>query len=238
MWHGTNSSPPDFKKSVVGNPLLRDLDVGNGARPTFADVTGDGLLDCVIGTLSGEIVYLINTGNVYKTAFLLVPRFTTDGDPNLEHPFSHFEANNRSAPTLADIDGDNVLDAIVGDGTGELHYLQKRPFGYSPETNNNPFADFSVHEHAMPTFEDVDIDDDIDLVVGERSGRLNYYENIGSLNAPEYEQRFFGDNPFHDIDVGSGSAPTFSDFDADGDPNLVVGKYKGYLQYYLNQRVP
>ena len=57
---------------------------------------------------------------------------------------------------------------------------------------------------------------DLDLVVGNDDGELNYMENTGTATAPVFVQRTGSANPFDGIDVGSYSAPALGDFDNDG----------------------
>ena len=57
---------------------------------------------------------------------------------------------------------------------------------------------------------------DLDLVVGNQDGLLNYIENIGTSTAPAFVQRSGSANPFDGIDVGSSSNPTLGDVDNDG----------------------
>ena len=57
---------------------------------------------------------------------------------------------------------------------------------------------------------------DLDLVVGEHDGFLNYIENSGTSTAPVFVQRTGSANPFDGIDVGYSSSPAVVDFDGDG----------------------
>ena len=57
---------------------------------------------------------------------------------------------------------------------------------------------------------------DLDLVVGNSAGELNYFENTGTSTAPAFVQRTGSANPFDGIDVGSYSKPAFGDLDGDG----------------------
>ena len=57
---------------------------------------------------------------------------------------------------------------------------------------------------------------DLDLVVGEETGSLNYIENTGTSTAPVFVQRTGSANPFDGIDLGDYSTPALGDFDNDG----------------------
>ena len=57
-------------------------------------------------------------------------------------------------------------------------------------------------------------------------------ENTGSTTSPIFIARTGTDNPFNAIDVGSHSAPTFSDVDGDGLVDMLVGDSGGNLLYF------
>ncbi|KAH8094307.1 DNA-directed 5'-3' RNA polymerase [Aureococcus anophagefferens] len=98
-----------------------------------------------------------------------------------------------------------------------------------------PFDGIDVGSYSTPRFVDLDGDGDLDLVVGEQDGTLNYYENVGSATLPSYEARTGNENPFDDIDIWNGySAPALGDVDGDGDLDLVVGALDGALYYFEN----
>ena len=57
---------------------------------------------------------------------------------------------------------------------------------------------------------------DLDLVLGNSDGLLNYIENTGTSTAPVFVQRTGSANPFDGIDVGEDSAPALGNLDGDG----------------------
>ncbi len=75
---------------------------------------------------------------------------------------------------------------------------------------------------------------DLDLVVGEYSGSLNYIENTGTATAPVFVQRTGSANPFDGMRIFWSPAPTFVDTDGDGDLDLVVGYGMGSFLYLEN----
>ena len=57
---------------------------------------------------------------------------------------------------------------------------------------------------------------DLDLVVGNYDGNLNYIENTGTPTAPVFVQRTGSANPFDGVDVGNDCFPALGDIDGDG----------------------
>ena len=154
------------------------------------------------------------------------------------NPLAGIDVSNRSNPTFADLDNDGDLDLVVGEH-GYLNYYEdtssRSQSDFTERTGTaNPLENVEWYSHSVPSFADLDNDGDLDLVVGEYEGILNYYENTGSRSQPDFTERTGVDNPLDGIDVDYNSAPTFADLDGDGDLDLVVGEWYGALHYYEN----
>jgi hypothetical protein len=83
----------------------------------------------------------------------------------------------------------------------------------------------------VPALGDLDADGDLDLVVGESSGWLNYYRNTGNRRRPEFT---LVSDEFGGMKVGRRSAPLLLDWDGDGDLDLLVGSELDGLVLFSN----
>ena len=225
------TGPPSFvERTGTANPF-NDVDVGGVSYPTLADLDGDGDLDAMVGEGNGTLIFFENTGTT------LAPVFTARmGTAN---PFNGVDVGGDSAPTFGDLDGDGDLDALVGEFYGTLKFFENTGTASAPVFiermgTANPFNGVDVGITSSPTFTDLDGDGDLDALVGEFDGNLNYFENTGTASAPVFTARTGTANPFNGVNVGANSNPTFADLDGDGDLDALVGEYLGTLNYYEN----
>jgi len=83
-----------------------------------------------------------------------------------------------------------------------------------------------------PTFGDMDDDGDLDVVIGDRGGKLFYGENTaGPGNPATFAQLVF---EWRGIDAGQFSKPHIADLDRDGLNDLLVGGFDGRIRFYRN----
>jgi uncharacterized protein (DUF2141 family) len=134
------------------------------ATPALADIDGDGDLDLFIGGANGAIIHFRNDGTRTAPNFVLVTETLDDLD-----------VGRRSAPSLVDVDGDGLLDLVVGREASGVAVFRNAGTRTAPRFV--PFDGWSLALPPMstPAFGDLDGDGKLDLVSGTVSGGLVFY---------------------------------------------------------------
>lgn len=212
--YGTRTEPDYFleTKNYLDSP-----DWGRHSRISLADINLDGLPDLIVGSQSGQINLLTaKTGDRYDLS--AGPLVTGTG---------LFE----TSPVVADLNGDGLPDLISGTlnqglvawentgSAGQPLFLNQRSWLTGLGTGNV----------AHPSFTDWDSDGDADLVVGNASGDIHFYENQGSSTQPSFIRLINWS-----FSIGEGPvSPHFADWDRNGFPDLLVGTSSGELKIYF-----
>lgn len=233
-WYENQGSAqsPDFQQiashPMSGIPLAYLPWFELGLAPSLGDLDGDGDLDALFGGRGGVFDYFENTGSAGAGTFA---RRTGSQNP-LD---GHLAGGDWSTIELADLDADGDLDALAGSSSISLRYFENQGSptvpSFVPQTGAaDPFDGLLMsgsggdNSRATPSLGDVDGDGDLDLVVGSQfGGTFDYYENVGSAQAPALIERTGTDNPFGAFSVTEHSAPALADIDGDGDLDMVSG---------------
>ena len=216
-----------------GKHLFKGLFLGSTTSPVFADVDGDGDSDLVVGLHDGTLKYYRR--NASNSPILFTELTKSD------NPFNGVDVGTDATPEFADINGDNKLDLVLGARDGTLRYfLNESASGsitFTPKTtaSDNPFNSIDVEYNSAPIFVDIDGDSDLDLVVGEYDGNLNFFLNESTNSSIVFTPKTNTSNPFNSIDIGYKSIPRFADINKDNKLDLVLGETNGTLKYYLNE---
>lgn len=191
IWYYKNTgfdSLPNLQIEQKGFLQNTMIDLGEGAYPVFVDFDGDGLKDIVTGNFG----YFINTNNydgrlrAYKnTGTAAEPAFTL-----FASDFGNLSSSNLDGitPTFGDLDGDGDLDLIVGESNGRLHHYKNIGTATTPQYTLQAVNLSNIQEaqYSAPCLFDLNEDGLLDLIVGCRNGKLNYYQNIGTAQSPAF----------------------------------------------------
>jgi hypothetical protein len=234
--NGQNSLP-DFE--FVQNNFMLDetIDLGEGAHPVFVDINRDGLLDMMVGNFgyfaSGgyvpQIAYFQNIGTASEPAFALINRNFGS--------FSAFAGSTVSYhPTFGDLDDDGDPDLIIGLSDGRLYYFENiaAPGQTANFTLSAPFfQNIDVGTFAAPHLVDIDRDGLLDMLIGDRTGKISYYRNTGSAfqaNFTLVNDNWGNVNVSAEGEFEGFAAPTI--IQRAGKHHLYVGSRSGSVFYY------
>jgi len=237
---GSNLSPVfDWQSKAF---LQEDMiDVGENAAPVLFDYNNDGLLDLVVAgsvyqsstvQFRSSLFLYRNTGTSMAPAF----EFVTDDYAGI----SGFNYSSPIYPAFSDMDDDGDIDLLIGLEDGTLQYFNNSAGPGNPPGFQLAFPNFmgiDVGNANAPQVYDLNKDGKKDLLIGEKNGFVNYFENTGSVSSP-----FFSNIPSNDtlgciVRQMSSSPDGFTvpfAFDSLGKTRLLVSNLSGNIFQYLN----
>jgi len=189
--------------------------------PAFGDLDGDGQLDMLLGSFGSSVArYRLEAGPA--------PRFVL-----LDSAYVTITRGSNTTPTLGDVDGDGLLDLIIGEASGAFNFYRNTGSRTAPafELVSDDWMGLRVGRRSAPLLVDLDGDGLLDLLVGTDDAGLRLLRNTGSRTTPAFTL----DNAFR-LDVPPQSAPAAGDLTGDGILELVVGNRSGGLVYFSRTR--
>lgn len=173
--------------------LVADMvDLGENSYPCFVDFNQDDVMDIVVGNgtffeplgaKNARVFYFKNLGTNEEPKFKL-----QDQDVFALNQFS--QAATDFSPTFGDLDGDNDLDALIGEINGQLFFAENIAGEGQPMAFANVqygYMDIDVGFNSRPQLVDVNGDQLLDLLIGEQNGNINYFQNQGTVTNPMFD---------------------------------------------------
>ncbi|MCX5944140.1 MAG: FG-GAP-like repeat-containing protein [Cyanobacteria bacterium] len=189
-----SATNPGFAESALAFNLP---DVGNSARPTFADINGDGDLDLLIGSGDGNSYFFENTGSA-----------TNPASSESALAFGIPDVGSYVYPTFADINGDGKLDLFIGESYGNTLYLENT--GSSGVTTTTASGTYGIGDTItieVPFSEVVTVTGNPTLLLETGSSdQVATYSSGSGTNTLTFTYTVQAGDTSVDLDYNSGSA--------------------------------
>ncbi|MCW9706555.1 FG-GAP and VCBS repeat-containing protein [Fodinibius salsisoli] len=108
-----NEGTPERPEFVLQPEALSNVEAEHRSAPTLHDIDGDGDLDLFLGTQGQGLIFYRNTGTPGRAVFKAESLPIAVNAPTL------------AAPEFSDLDGDGVIDLLMGGDGGGLLYFSR-----------------------------------------------------------------------------------------------------------------
>ncbi|MGI4833376.1 MAG: FG-GAP-like repeat-containing protein [Janthinobacterium lividum] len=216
---------------------------GNYSTPMISDLNHDDRQELLVGQGDGTIMACeqtaVNAAGFGAGTLLKVQNGTTLATLNvgLNNAGGHF-----AKPTLTDLDGNGLLELLVGENTGTiLRYEQVDATAANALVFTrtllfaNPYANTASPGdgyYARPTVADLDNNGLLDVLVGSNDGKLHRYEQTAANAITFNSLGFMKDEKGVVIDAGAVDKPLLTDYNGDGYLDMLLGNQAGAIVLY------
>lgn len=239
---GTNQAPVftngyAFQVDAGIQTGIIDLSGGNYASSYVYDWDGNNSKDLIVGEEWGYIYLFINLGTDEAPIFRPGTKATTGTGTKEPLKVTH-----DATPIICDWNNDGNMDIVVGERYGYVNLFlnsgtQQKPIFVQSQRIKANGNDINVGYNAKPFVADFNSDRKKDLIIGNVSGDVKVYLNIGEDNNPIFTSQqphcFQVEANSKSLEVSGYAAPVVIDWDEDKILDLIVGEKEGYINLYL-----
>ena len=221
---------PDFTRLDTLVPGQENSLRHGYGHPFVVDYNLDGNKDLLMGTADGTVRLYLNRGTNAAPLLSDYTMLTADDVP--------LDAGTNAAPFMVDWNNNGIFDLLVGNGDGLVYCYANRGSNTAPAFSAPNLltgldeTPITVESDCKPWVADWNGDGRKDLLLGNGSGTLMLSINQGTDRHP----RLASLRPLmaggKEIQVDGPSAPCTVDWNADGQPDVLLGMGNGQINVY------
>jgi hypothetical protein len=236
---GTNGTPNFIfqKKNFLQD---QTIDLGESAKPAFADYDADGDLDLFVSN-GGQAI----DNQAFKAKIFLFENIGSQENPAfrlINSDYASFSTLNLRylKISFADLDNDGITDLAFAatnntDGRSSVRYIRNTAaknerFSFNI-SNLSSISLPNITPFDEPLFLDIDGDKDQDLLIARFQGGLQYFENTGNLTFALKNEKV---GSIQDDFNKRALSIAVADFNQNNKPDLIAGNRSGSLSIYLD----
>ena len=246
-----STDAPQYAEPTLLDAGGKRLDTFGCPSPNFADFDGDGDLDLLCGEFLDGFTYFENVGSRTKPEYASGRRLMNGNRPltmDLE----------MIVPVAFDWDRDGDFDLIVGDEDGRVAFVEnlgqivdRLPQFAMPRYFQQEADELQCGALSTPVGFDWDGDGDVDIVSGNTSGYIEFFENLSGpmVASPKWaaaRRLEVGGKSFRVMAGPNGSIQgpaeakwgyttlNVADWDHDGLPDIVFNSIWGRVHWLRN----
>jgi hypothetical protein len=254
----TNGGTPDSAHMVAADSTFPSYNIPVSLTSfnvaTYVDINNDAKRDLLASPFYSNLIMPEGFESVWlykNTGSASAPHFEFQQKDFLQSAM--IDVGSGAYPVFFDANADGVTDLLISNygyldsswmDNGYLNSRFRSKISYYQNTGTHSVPAFrlitrdfaalsSLNFVALfPAFGDIDSDNDMDMLVGDSKGRIQYFENTAGTGNPAVFSLATAD--YQGIDVGDYAAPNLIDLDGDSLLDLVIGKRSGLISYYKN----
>jgi hypothetical protein len=147
----------------------------------------------------------------------------------------------RAAPLVVDWNNDGNKDLLVGNDNGFIKLFLNSGTNASPVFTTFTYlmvgSSYIHHHRSSPEVFDLNCDGKKDLIVGDWTGYFHFYSNTGSDENPVFtssDTLMIDSNPSTYVYVDQSAKLDLSDWDEDGDMDIISGDWYAFVNFFEN----
>lgn len=221
---------------LIDTNFLPTKSIPGRIRLGAGDLNNDGKTDLLVGTTAGPLMYFQNTGSNGTIGFQLI-----------SSDYQQIQVGGQTSPELADIDGDGLLDLLIGNNVGRIAYFKNTGSVTVPLFSliTDSIGRIDMREgyfisQATVRIADFNNNGSPDLITAGEWGSIQVFpdirNNVFNKATASSNPLFYypNTNVTTNARLGAFTGLAVKDMDGDNLPDLFTGSLRGGIEYYRN----